>query len=208
MPRTLLCRVLDPQHGLRQQLSTPLARPSLSPLPTCPPARPPTQKQGMPGLTAYSSLKRIAEPKAGETAYVSAASGAVGQVAGQLLKHVYGCRVVGSAGSPEKVGGRWGGRARRQGAWGFARKAAGRGSPRSLRRRKCRAPCPRRSCLRQRGLQAPTPPPTLTPDRAAEGAGLRRGLQPPRGAHRRGARDALPRRRRHVRERALGGTGA
>lgn len=37
----------------------------------------------MPGLTAYSSLKRIAEPiKAGETAYVSAASGAVGQARG------------------------------------------------------------------------------------------------------------------------------
>lgn len=58
---------------------------------------------GMPGLTAYSSIKRIAEPKAGETAFVSAASGAVGQVAGQLLKGVYGCRVVGSAGSADKV---------------------------------------------------------------------------------------------------------
>ncbi|KAI8473089.1 MAG: NADPH dependent alkenal/alkenone reductase [Monoraphidium minutum] len=58
---------------------------------------------GMPGLTAYSSLKKIAEPKAGETAYISAASGAVGQVAGQLLKRVYGCRVVGSAGSDDKV---------------------------------------------------------------------------------------------------------
>ncbi|GBF98218.1 hypothetical protein Rsub_11038 [Raphidocelis subcapitata] len=58
---------------------------------------------GMPGLTAYSSLKRIAEPRRGETAFVSAAAGAVGQVAGQLLKRAYGCRVVGSAGSPEKV---------------------------------------------------------------------------------------------------------
>lgn len=58
---------------------------------------------GMPGLTAYSSIKKIAEPKEGETAYVSAASGAVGQVAGQLLKKVYGCRVVGSAGSQEKL---------------------------------------------------------------------------------------------------------
>lgn len=58
---------------------------------------------GMPGLTAYSSLKKIAEPKKGETAFISAAAGAVGQVAGQLLKNVYGCRVVGSAGSPDKV---------------------------------------------------------------------------------------------------------
>lgn len=58
----------------------------------------------MPGLTAYAALKRIAEPiKPGETALVSAAAGAVGQVAGQLLKKVYGCRVVGSAGSDEKV---------------------------------------------------------------------------------------------------------
>lgn len=58
---------------------------------------------GMPGLTAYSSLKKIAEPKRGEVAYVSAASGAVGQVVGQLLKNVYGCRVVGSAGGDDKV---------------------------------------------------------------------------------------------------------
>jgi len=35
---------------------------------------------------------------------VSAASGAVGQVVGQLLKNVYGCRVVGSAGGDDKVG--------------------------------------------------------------------------------------------------------
>lgn len=58
---------------------------------------------GMPGLTAYSGLKKIAEPKEGESAFVDAASGAVGQVVGQLLKHVYKCRVVGSAGSKQKV---------------------------------------------------------------------------------------------------------
>jgi hypothetical protein len=58
---------------------------------------------GMPGMTAYAGLKKIAEPKKGEVALVSAAAGAVGQVVGQLLKHVYGCYVIGSAGSDEKV---------------------------------------------------------------------------------------------------------
>ncbi len=55
------------------------------------------------GMTAYASLKKIAEPKAGEVAFVSGAAGAVGLVAGQLLKHVYGCKVIGSAGSDDKV---------------------------------------------------------------------------------------------------------
>lgn len=58
----------------------------------------------MPGLTAYASIKRIAEPiHKGEVAFVSAAAGAVGQVVGQMLRNVYGCRVVGSAGSDDKV---------------------------------------------------------------------------------------------------------
>ena len=56
---------------------------------------------GMPGLTAYVGLLDIGQPKAGETVLVSAASGAVGSVVGQLAK-VRGCRVVGVAGSPEK----------------------------------------------------------------------------------------------------------
>jgi NADPH-dependent curcumin reductase CurA len=60
---------------------------------------------GMPGLTAYASLRHIAEPKEGEVAFVSAAAGAVGQVVGQLLKNVYGCKVIGSVGSGDKVGG-------------------------------------------------------------------------------------------------------
>ena len=55
-------------------------------------------------MTAYASLKKIAEPKAGEVAFVSGAAGAVGLVAGQLLKRVYGCKVIGSAGTDEKVG--------------------------------------------------------------------------------------------------------
>ncbi|KAI8060363.1 hypothetical protein BC940DRAFT_337644 [Gongronella butleri] len=57
---------------------------------------------GMPGATAYVGLKTIGEPKEGETIFVSAASGAVGQIVGQLAK-VKGLRVIGSAGSDDKV---------------------------------------------------------------------------------------------------------
>ncbi|KAI8332630.1 hypothetical protein BC941DRAFT_436101 [Chlamydoabsidia padenii] len=57
---------------------------------------------GMPGMTAYVGLYKIGEIKKGETIYISAASGAVGQVAGQIAK-TQGLRVVGSAGSDEKV---------------------------------------------------------------------------------------------------------
>ena len=57
---------------------------------------------GMPGMTAWIGLLDIGEPKEGETVYVSAASGAVGQVVGQIAK-LKGCRVVGSAGDDEKV---------------------------------------------------------------------------------------------------------
>ena len=56
---------------------------------------------GMPGLTAYVGLIDLGQPKAGETVVVSAASGAVGSVVGQLAK-IRGCRAVGVAGSPEK----------------------------------------------------------------------------------------------------------
>ena len=56
---------------------------------------------GMPGITAWTGLMTICEPKAGETVVVDAASGAVGSVVGQLAKSV-GCRVVGIAGGPEK----------------------------------------------------------------------------------------------------------
>lgn len=57
---------------------------------------------GMPGLTAYSSLYEIGKPKKGETIFVSAASGAVGQLVGQLAKHE-GLKVIGSVGSDEKL---------------------------------------------------------------------------------------------------------
>ena len=56
---------------------------------------------GMPGLTAYVGLSNIGEPKAGETVVISAASGAVGAVAGQLAKR-RGARVVGIAGGADK----------------------------------------------------------------------------------------------------------
>ncbi len=56
---------------------------------------------GMPGVTAWYGLNRIIAPKAGETVVVSAASGAVGSVVGQLAK-IGGCRAVGIAGGPEK----------------------------------------------------------------------------------------------------------
>ncbi|KAJ5578580.1 uncharacterized protein N7459_007544 [Penicillium hispanicum] len=57
---------------------------------------------GMPGLTAYASLYEIGKPKKGETIFVSAASGAVGQLVGQLAKHE-GLRVIGSVGSDAKL---------------------------------------------------------------------------------------------------------
>ena len=56
---------------------------------------------GMPGLTAWYGLTQIMQPKEGETIVVSAASGAVGSVVGQLAK-LRGCRAVGIAGGKEK----------------------------------------------------------------------------------------------------------
>ncbi len=56
---------------------------------------------GMPGITAWYGLVKVIAPKAGETLVVSAASGAVGSVVGQLAR-LRGCRVVGTAGGPEK----------------------------------------------------------------------------------------------------------
>ena len=56
---------------------------------------------GMPGRTAYFGLKNVGQPKKGETLVVSAASGAVGSIVGQLGK-IAGCHVIGIAGGPEK----------------------------------------------------------------------------------------------------------
>jgi NADPH-dependent curcumin reductase CurA len=56
---------------------------------------------GMPGMTAYFGLLECGQPKPGETIVVSAASGAVGQIVGQIGK-IMGCRVVGIAGGAKK----------------------------------------------------------------------------------------------------------
>lgn len=57
---------------------------------------------GMPGLTAYFGLLEVGKLQDGETVFVSGAAGAVGSVVGQIAK-IKGCRVVGSAGSDEKI---------------------------------------------------------------------------------------------------------
>jgi NADPH-dependent curcumin reductase CurA len=57
---------------------------------------------GLTGFTAYVGLLDLGQPKEGETVFVSAASGAVGSIVGQIAK-LKGCRVIGSAGSDEKV---------------------------------------------------------------------------------------------------------
>jgi len=57
---------------------------------------------GMPGFTAWYGLFVLGEPKEGETALISGAAGAVGSAAGQMAG-IVGCRVIGSAGSAEKV---------------------------------------------------------------------------------------------------------
>jgi NADPH-dependent curcumin reductase CurA len=56
---------------------------------------------GMPGMTAYFGLLECGQPKPGETIVVSAASGAVGQIVGQIGK-LMGCRVIGIAGGAKK----------------------------------------------------------------------------------------------------------
>lgn len=59
---------------------------------------------GFPGLAAYAGLLRIAQPKSGETVFVSTAAGSVGSLVAQIAK-IKGCRVIGSVGSDEKA--RW-----------------------------------------------------------------------------------------------------
>ncbi|XP_075204784.1 prostaglandin reductase 1-like [Anomaloglossus baeobatrachus] len=57
---------------------------------------------GMPGVTAYIGLKQICDPKPGEVLLVNSAAGAVSTIVGQIAK-IKGCKVVGSAGSDEKL---------------------------------------------------------------------------------------------------------
>jgi NADPH-dependent curcumin reductase CurA len=57
---------------------------------------------GMPGFTAYHGLFELGRPQEGEAVFVSGAAGAVGSAAGQMAK-IAGCRVLGCAGSAEKV---------------------------------------------------------------------------------------------------------
>jgi NADPH-dependent curcumin reductase len=56
---------------------------------------------GMPGMTAYTGLLTIGQPKPGETVVVAAAAGPVGSAVGQIAK-IKGCRAVGIAGGPDK----------------------------------------------------------------------------------------------------------
>ena len=57
---------------------------------------------GMPGFTAWYGLHELGTPAEGETVFVSGAAGAVGSAAGQMAR-IAGCRVIGSAGSAEKL---------------------------------------------------------------------------------------------------------
>ena len=57
---------------------------------------------GMPGATAYGGLIDVLRPIEGETIFISAASGAVGSLVGMIAKNVYGCKVIGSCGGPDK----------------------------------------------------------------------------------------------------------
>ena len=83
------------EYGVSTSHNLRLIDPSLAPISTA------NGVLGMPGLTAWFGLYEIGQPKPGETVVVSAASGAVGQVVGQLAK-LSGCRVVAIAGGAKK----------------------------------------------------------------------------------------------------------
>jgi len=82
-------------HALSQGKLTRKIDPSIAPVSTA------LGVLGMPGMTAYTGLDEIGKPKAGETVVVSAASGAVGSLVGQIAR-IKGARAVGIAGGPAK----------------------------------------------------------------------------------------------------------
>ena len=93
---------LTVHEGWQSLIATPGDSPSLLPADTSlAPLSAWVGVVGMPGRTAYFGLQRVGKPKPGETLVVSAASGAVGSVVGQIGK-IRGLRVVGVAGGPEK----------------------------------------------------------------------------------------------------------
>ncbi|RTL72770.1 MAG: NADP-dependent oxidoreductase [Hyphomicrobiales bacterium] len=83
------------QYGISQGLGLRKIDPKLAPISTA------NGVLGMPGMTAYFGLLEVGKPRPGETVVVSAASGAVGQIVGQIAK-ISGCRVVGIAGGAKK----------------------------------------------------------------------------------------------------------
>jgi NADPH-dependent curcumin reductase CurA len=82
-------------HAVSQGKLTRKIDPSMAPISTA------LGVLGMPGMTAYTGLDEIGKPRPGETAVVSAASGAVGSAVGQIAR-IKGARVVGIAGGPDK----------------------------------------------------------------------------------------------------------
>jgi hypothetical protein len=82
-------------HALSQGKLTRKINPSIAPISTA------LGVLGMPGMTAYTGLSEIGQPKAGETVVVSAASGAVGSLVGQIAK-IRGARAIGIAGGAAK----------------------------------------------------------------------------------------------------------